>query len=188
MDIWTPEKRSEVMARIRSRDTKPELIVRSLLHRSGMRFSLRRKDLPGKPDIVLPRHGTVIFVHGCFWHRHRNCRLATMPKSRQSFWQAKFDSNVERDRRNQAKLLKSGWRVLVLWECEVMRDPLAMLEQLLPRIIPGRTDLHYAKLPDKRTIIEVAEKRLQWKLGQSGEQPSAFHKSSVVQLRQCRPV
>jgi len=171
MDTWTPEKRSEVMARIRSRDTKPELIVRSLLHRCGVRFSLRRRDLPGKPDIVLPRYQTVVFVHGCFWHRHAHCRMASNPKSHQAFWQAKFEANVARDRRNRRALTKAGWRVVVLWECEVLRDPLAAVERVMQAIRPAGGAIDYAALPDRRTVLQVAESRLQWNLRgrQTGE-------------------
>lgn len=164
MDIWPPEKRSAVMARIRGKDTKPELVVRSLLHRAGLRFSLRRKDLPGKPDIVLPKYNTVIFVHGCFWHRHKGCKVATMPKSRQDFWQAKFEANVARDKRNQRDLKKAGWNVIVLWECQVERDPFTAVEKILKTIRPDSPTLDYDSLPDKRTILKAAESRLQWNL------------------------
>ena len=164
MDTWTPEKRSEVMARIRSRDTKPELIVRSLLHRCGVRFSLRRRDLPGKPDIALPCYKTVVFVHGCFWHRHARCRMASDPKSHQAFWRAKFEANVARDRRNRSALTKAGWRVIVLWECEVLRDPLAAVERVMQLLRPARGRLDYGALPDRRTVLQVAESRLQWNL------------------------
>ena len=117
-DRLTPEHRSWNMSRIRNRDTAPEKIVRSLLHRMGYRFRLHRRDLPGSPDIVLPKYRTVIFVHGCFWHRHKGCKFAYMPKSRPEFWQNKFDTNVERDRRVKRELKKLGWRVIVIWECE----------------------------------------------------------------------
>ena len=123
MDIWSKAKRSEVMARIHSRDTKPELMVRSMLHRAGFRYSLRRKDLPGKPDIVLPKYKTVIFVHGCFWHRHKGCPEASVPKTRRTFWENKLNANVARDERNQRKLRRMGWRVIVVWECEVEKKP-----------------------------------------------------------------
>jgi len=118
MDIVTPEKRSRMMAGIRSRDTKPEIIVRSTLHRMGYRFRLHRRDLPGSPDIVLPKYRTAIFVHGCFWHRHRGCKYAYSPKSRVSFWEQKFRDNVERDRRVQRQLRRLGWRVIIVWECQ----------------------------------------------------------------------
>jgi len=106
------------MSRIRSRDTKPEIIVRKILHRMGYRFRLHRKDLPGCPDIVLPKYRTVVFVHGCFWHRHEGCRYAYNPKSRVDFWQKKFKQNVERDKKVRHELTDMGWRVLVVWECD----------------------------------------------------------------------
>jgi DNA mismatch endonuclease (patch repair protein) len=107
------------MSRIRGKDTKPELIVRSLLHRMGYRFRLHRNDLPGKPDIVLPKYKTVIFVHGCFWHRHKGCKYAYKPKSRVDFWQKKFKENVQRDKKKQAELKKAGWKIIIIWECQV---------------------------------------------------------------------
>ena len=106
------------MSRIRSRDTGPELLVRSALHRAGYRFRLHSKDLPGRPDIVLPKYHTVVFVHGCFWHRHKGCRFAYTPKSRVAFWNNKFRGNIERDRRTSTALRKLGWRVVTVWECQ----------------------------------------------------------------------
>lgn len=122
-DTLTPQRRSWNMSRIRGADTKPELALRSLLHRQGFRFRLHEKSLPGKPDIVLPKYGTVIFVHGCFWHRHPNCKNATMPSTRSEFWRTKFDGNVRRDASNQKKLRAEGWRVVTVWECEIKRNP-----------------------------------------------------------------
>lgn len=119
MDVFSPEKRSQVMSRIRSKDTKPEKIIRSILHKLGFRFRINRKDLPGKPDIVLPKYKTVIFVHGCFWHQHEGCKIASKPKSNIKFWQDKFSRNIERDKKNQEDLYKMGYRVLVIWECEI---------------------------------------------------------------------
>ena len=106
------------MARIKGKNTKPELVVRRTLHALGYRFRLHRGDLPGRPDIVLPRYKTAIFVHGCFWHRHPNCSKATMPKTRREFWQNKFETNILRDRRNTEALQNAGWQVLIVWECE----------------------------------------------------------------------
>lgn len=117
-DRLTPEHRSWNMSQIRATDTKPERIVRSVLHRLGFRFRLHRNDLPGKPDIVLPKHNTVVFVHGCFWHRHPGCRLAYTPKSRQTFWREKFERNCQRDQRVRAQLRALGWRAIIVWECE----------------------------------------------------------------------
>jgi DNA mismatch endonuclease (patch repair protein) len=118
MDRISKKRRSWNMSRIRGRDTKPELVVRSLLHRMGYRFRLHRKDLPGKPDIVLPKYRTVVFVHGCFWHRHSGCKYAYVPKSRVKFWQGKFERNIERDAEVRSALRALGWQVLVVWECE----------------------------------------------------------------------
>jgi len=118
-DVLTPTQRSAVMSRIRGKDTKPELFVRSQLHRSGFRFRVNVRSLPGTPDIVLPRYRTVIFVHGCFWHRHKRCKYATTPSTRRDFWLAKFAANTERDRRNVAALRRLGWSVVTLWECRI---------------------------------------------------------------------
>lgn len=106
------------MSRIKGKDTKPERKVRSWLHQHGFRFRLHRKDLPGTPDITLPKYKTVIFVHGCFWHRHDECRYAYTPKSRAEFWEKKFNENIERDKRNHEDLERLGWSVKVIWECE----------------------------------------------------------------------
>ena len=120
-DRLSKEKRSIHMGRIRGRDTKAELIVRRLVHRMGYRYRLHRRDLPGTPDIVLPRRKKVIFVHGCFWHQHSdsNCNLARMPKSRLEYWQPKLAGNQSRDQINQNRLRKLGWGVLVIWECKI---------------------------------------------------------------------
>ncbi|HIG28349.1 MAG TPA: DNA mismatch endonuclease Vsr [Verrucomicrobiales bacterium] len=119
VDHLTVRERSWNMSRIRSKDTKPETTVRSLLHRLGFRFRLHRRDLPGYPDIVLPKHRTVVFVHGCFWHRHKGCKYASNPGTRVEFWQKKFRDNVTRDKRNLKDLKKDGWKVIVVWECEL---------------------------------------------------------------------
>lgn len=119
MDTLTPKRRSWNMSRIRSKDTTPERIVRSFLHRNGFRFRLHVKDLPGTPDIVLPKYKTVIEVRGCYWHRHEGCKYAYMPKTRVEFWQRKFAENVSRDEQTEQALKKLGWRVIVIWECEV---------------------------------------------------------------------
>ena len=106
------------MSRIRGRDTSPEKVVRSMLHRMGFRFSLHRKDLPGKPDIVMPRHSTVIFVHGCFWHLHKGCKQARIPKTRHAWWKQKLEGNASRDLKKRTELRRLGWRVIAVWECE----------------------------------------------------------------------
>jgi DNA mismatch endonuclease, patch repair protein len=118
VDSLTPEQRSERMSRIRSSNTKPEINLRRALHHLGFRFRLHGRKLPGKPDIILPKHKAVVFVHGCFWHRHGGCKVATVPKSNTDFWLAKFARNVERDARVSQRLQEDGWRVFVAWECE----------------------------------------------------------------------
>ena len=113
------EQRSMNMSAIKSKNTKPEIKVRKVLHSMGYRFRLHRKDLPGSPDIVLPKYKTVIFVHGCFWHRHKNCKYASTPKTRQEFWEAKFRENINRDKLNQENLSSKGWKIIIVWECEI---------------------------------------------------------------------
>lgn len=136
-DVHTRQQRSRNMAAIRNRDTKPEMRVRSLLHSLGYRFRLHRKDLPGKPDIVLPKHRCVIFVHGCFWHCH-DCRWgAVTPKTRSEFWAAKRSGNVTRDHQNYAALTKAGWRVITVWECAT-RDRKRLRQSLQP--LTGETE------------------------------------------------
>jgi DNA mismatch endonuclease (patch repair protein) len=119
MDTLTSEKRSWNMSRIRGANTKPEIAVRLMLHRMGYRFRISNRTLPGRPDIVLPKYRAVIFVHGCFWHRHQGCKYAYMPKSRLDFWSQKFEENVMRDKNNLSLLKKAGWLPIVVWECEI---------------------------------------------------------------------
>lgn len=121
-DTVDSQTRSHMMAGIRGKDTKPELALRRSLHALGLRYRLHTKNLSGKPDIVLPKHHAVIFVHGCFWHRHAGCRYATVPATRPEFWKAKFDANVARDAAVQSDLLEAGWRVGTVWECALRTD------------------------------------------------------------------
>jgi len=132
VDIVSESQRSWNMSRIRARDTQPERTVRSALFKAGLRYRVDVHDLPGKPDIVLKRYRTVVFVHGCFWHRHPGCKLAYTPKSRNDFWEAKFERNVERDREVETQLRQAGWRYLVIWECEVRDD--SQLQALIREI------------------------------------------------------
>jgi DNA mismatch endonuclease (patch repair protein) len=130
-DIVSPETRSRMMSGIRARDTKPEMVVRRFLHSRGLRYRLHVRALPGQPDIVLPRHRTVVLVHGCFWHQHPGCRFAYRPKSRQDFWEPKLEGNAKRDARNQQQLRDSGWRTLIVWECETSPGDLDRLAMAL---------------------------------------------------------
>ena len=129
MDKITPQQRSRNMAQVKGKDTKPEKLVRSLLHGLGYRFRLHVKTLPGKPDIVLPRYKAAIFVHGCFWHGHEGCRRATIPATRAEFWEAKINGNKERDLRNVAALEDLGYRCLTVWQCE-MKDSANLKQRL----------------------------------------------------------
>ena len=136
VDSLTPERRSWNMSRIRGADTRPEKQLRSLLHRAGYRFRIYDRRLPGSPDIVLPRYRTVVFVHGCFWHRHPGCRNATMPGSRTDFWAAKFEGTVARDKAKAAQLEADGWQVITVWECDLAQKPeivLASIRQSLEK-------------------------------------------------------
>lgn len=117
-DIVDAATRSRMMSGIKGKNTKPELVVRRFLHRAGLRFRLHDKRLPGRPDIVLPRHCAIVHVHGCFWHQHSGCRFAYMPASNRAFWQSKLGANAERDRRKDEALRALGWRVFTVWECE----------------------------------------------------------------------
>jgi len=119
MDCFDAATRRRVMQRVRSNDTKPELVVRSFLFRHGFRFRLHVKNLPGHPDIVLPKYQTVVEVRGCFWHRHPGCRQATMPSANVEFWREKFKRNVDRDRNTEKQLRELGWNLIVVWECEL---------------------------------------------------------------------
>lgn len=135
-DVLTPDQRHKCMSNIRSKNTKPEFVVRRLVHRMGYRYALHRKDLPGHPDMVLTIHRKIIFVHGCFWHMHR-CRYGRVkPATRTKFWQDKRRGNVDRDKRNLRKLRKSGWKILVVWECQTrdLRELTRRLKRFLASV------------------------------------------------------
>ena len=140
-DVFTASERSKIMSKIKGANTGPERIVRSVLHRMGYRFSLNSPRLPGRPDITLTKHRTVVFVHGCFWHSHRGCPRATRPKTRIDSWEAKLDANKKRDSKVQRLLVRLGWRVLIVWQCET--NDRARLANRLNRLINrmgGRDD------------------------------------------------
>lgn len=128
-DVFSPEKRSRIMGRVKGRDTKPEILVRSSVHKMGYRFRVNVRRLPGNPDIVLQRHKKVIFVHGCFWHGHEGCPRSKRPTTNVEFWNRKLDLNIERDKRFESELISQGWKVLVIWQCET-RKPDELLGKL----------------------------------------------------------
>ena len=129
MDIFPADKRHEIMSKIKSKNTRPELIVRSILHNLGFRFRLHKKELPGCPDVVLPKYRKVLFINGCFWHGHKNCKRASIPVTNYEFWEAKIKKNILRDRKNIRELKKQGWSVLVIWQCEIKNDDI-LIEKL----------------------------------------------------------
>jgi len=134
VDVVPKYKRSVMMSGIRAKDTRPEIKLRKYLHSAGFRYRLHVRGLPGSPDVVLPRYRLAIFVHGCFWHRHRGCRYAATPATRPEFWIEKFEKNRERDMRAQSELLALGWRVAIVWECSFKRsssDPLIRLREFI---------------------------------------------------------
>jgi DNA mismatch endonuclease (patch repair protein) len=148
MDVVSRHTRSRMMASIRGSNTKPERIVRSLLHSCGFRFRLHRKDLPGRPDIVLPRYGLAILVHGCFWHRHADCRYAYSPRSNRRFWSKRLSDNAKRDERVLSSLHSLGWRTLIVWECHLKGDTtVSALARELARAV--RSNVPHAEIPKR---------------------------------------
>lgn len=141
-DTLSIAERSRLMAKIRSKNTGPERTVRSLLHRAGYRFRIHVRSLPGTPDVVLPRHRLVVFVHGCFWHRHKGCKVATTPKSHRKFWSDKFARNVANDRKHVRQLRRLGWHVVTIWACQ-LRNPERVMAKIKKSIAP-RTVFAYA--------------------------------------------
>lgn len=159
-DIVDKETRSRWMKGIGAKDTRPERVVRSVLHRAGLRFRLNVPDLPGKPDIVLPRFRTCVLVHGCYWHRHTGCRLATTPSTRQEFWLAKLNANKRRDKKTMHELLAMGWRVIVIWECGIGRHSAGQELQWLPDEI-RRGDLPLFEWPDSGGTLPDIDSMMQ---------------------------
>lgn len=135
MDKFSQEKRSSIMGSVKSKNTAPELIVRRLLHNLGYRFRLHRKDLPGSPDIVLPKYKKIIFVNGCFWHGHENCRKSKLPVTNSKFWSDKISKNIERDKESIKKLTEMGWSCLTIWDCQTTKKNLPQLTTILNEFI-----------------------------------------------------
>ncbi|WP_222012525.1 very short patch repair endonuclease [Rhizobium bangladeshense] len=159
MDIVDKATRSRMMSNIRGRDTGPELLLRRALHQLGFRFRIHAKKLPGKPDLVLPKYRAAIFIHGCFWHRHRQCRLATTPATRPDFWNAKFSGTMERDARVHDALLRSGWRVATIWECALRK----------PQDVSTVAEIVAKWLPSELEILEIGSDDLDFEEGATGD-------------------
>lgn len=172
-DSLSRQKRSALMSKVRSADTKPEWVLRCALHRLGFRYRLRNRHLPGRPDLAFAKHKAVVFVHGCFWHRHSNCRRATAPKSNVAFWTAKFEKNKERDRRSKRQLAKQGWRVLVVWECELIDHTMETISRVACWLRRGTASSRVSyrdKLPfDRSEVLSLAEERVRYRIASYGD-------------------
>ncbi len=143
---------------IKNKHSKPEVIIRSLLHRKGIRFRINANKLPGNPDIVISKYQTIILVHGCFWHRHENCKKATFPKTNEIYWHDKFRKNKERDKYVKKSLEKLNWKIIVLWECDILRNPCEVINKVL-KVLDVPNGYCYDDDISKVKIIKVAEKR-----------------------------
>lgn len=171
------------MRRVRGKDTAPEILVRSLLHRLGFRFRLHRADLPGKPDIVLPKYKAVIFVHGCFWHRHANCPRASTPATRQDYWLPKFRRTVVRDKRNRELLRCAGWNVIIVWECE-LRD----IQQLAARMLDRLRKPGIVYPMEDSLALEAAEQSPKYGQGATRHSPPTAGSRRAGRRGVCRAV
>ena len=163
LDIWSKNKRSECMSKIRSKNTKPELTLRKALFARGFRYRLYVPNMPGKPDIVLPKYKTIIFLHGCFWHGHESCKYACIPKTNTEFWVGKISSNAERDKSNIEQLMTLGWNIITVWECEIRHkyknDLTLLIDSLEEKIRKNIPHKIFVKLYEehKNEILMVAE-------------------------------
>lgn len=149
-DVHTEEQRSRNMQAIKSTNTSIELLVRKTLHQCGFRFRLYCKDLPGRPDLVLKKYNSVVFINGCYWHQHDNCRFAAKPKTNSSFWINKLEKNKKRDLKNNAELETLGWNVIVIWECELKKDSYETINRLKNELVRSKDDTHYRPLRRSR--------------------------------------
>lgn len=180
-DHLSTKLRSWNMSRIRSKHSKPEVLLRSLLHRAGLRFRINNKKLPGCPDIVLAKYKTAIFVHGCFWHRHKHCSRATTPSSNKDYWLQKFRKNLARDSKTKKELEKQGWKVIIIWGCNLIKNPFEALKNLISKLglKMGRI---YGINTNKTEMLKLAEKRREYllKRGQARLQtfPDEFIKAA----------
>jgi DNA mismatch endonuclease (patch repair protein) len=174
-DTLSKSERSKAMSKVRSADTKPEWILRCGLHSIGFRYRLRDRRLPGRPDLVFPRYGTVVLVHGCYWHRHPDCKDASTPNSNISFWAAKFAENVQRDRRNIRELELLGWRTLVVWECELVNRTAETIRRVADKLRQGRLRAagrsDDAWVVDRGALLAVAEAKVRYRIASYDDRP-----------------
>ncbi len=170
-DILTPKQRSELMSKVRSRDTKPEWILRCGLHRLGIRYRLKNKHLAGNPDLVFPKFHAAVFVHGCYWHRHKGCKDASIPKTNADFWEKKFIENIERDRRAIDQLENNGWRTLVVWECELTRNAFETIYRVANWL--NQADAPYSNNLENIDLLSVAEEKIRYRIMMYGDKPES---------------
>jgi DNA mismatch endonuclease (patch repair protein) len=164
-----------VMSRIRSQDTRPELVVRAALHKAGFRFRLGSKILPGNPDIILPKHKTAVFIHGCFWHFHSRCKIAKIPKSNRAFWIRKFTRNKERDKRKSRELRRLGWKAITVWECQITRDPESIVKKIIKNMKGVNAD-DIIVLPTRRQLWSRARYKSIRELDKKAPKPEKLKK------------
>jgi DNA mismatch endonuclease, patch repair protein len=164
------------MSKVRSGDTKPEWILRTGLHRLGFRYRLRKRQLPGQPDLTFPKFRAVVFVHGCYWHRHHGCKDASRPKSNVDFWTRKFTENVERDRRTEEQLSATGWRVMVVWQCELVQKTVETIQKVALWLKEGAASgdqFGYGEpIMDRGDLLAVAEKRVRFRISSYKKKPN----------------
>ncbi|MFH1304601.1 MAG: DNA mismatch endonuclease Vsr [Planctomycetota bacterium] len=161
-DTLTKKQRSKVMSKVRSRDTKPEWILRCGLHRLGFRYRLKNSHLPGSPDLTFPKFHAAVFVHGCYWHRHIGCKDASTPKSNVDFWERKFAENVERDRRIIREFGNLGWRILVVWECELTRKTVETIHRVAYWLSQGNVCYDYVM--NQNELLSIAETKIRYRI------------------------
>jgi DNA mismatch endonuclease (patch repair protein) len=166
-DLLSKKQRSETMAKVRSRDTKPEWILRCGLHRLGFRHRLENRGLPGQPDLVFPKYHAAVFVHGCYWHRHPGCKDASTPKSNMDFWLKKFAENVERDRQARSKIENLGWRIMVVWECELNLHTVETIQRVADWLKQGIYG-DYDSM-SRKELLAVAEEKVRYRIDSYGK-------------------
>lgn len=184
VDTLTKQQRSETMSRIRGRDTKPEWVLRCGLHRLGFRYRLDNRHLPGRPDLVFPKYRAAVFVHGCYWHRHPGCKDAGMPGTNVDFWKRKFDENVARDRRKQQQLEDSGWRVMVVWECELVGQTVSTIQQVASWLT-NESNASYSGV-NRRQLLAVAERKVRYRIAQYKDQPATGTPAASEAVPRCK--
>jgi DNA mismatch endonuclease (patch repair protein) len=162
VDTLTKKQRSKMMSKVRSRDTKPEWVLRCGLHRLGFRYRIKNDHLPGSPDLVFPKFHAAVFVHGCYWHRHPGCKDASMPKSNVTFWERKFAENIARDRRAMCELEKLGWRTLVVWQCELTKHTVATIKRVADWL--KQKNVYDAFVMNSNDLLSIAEKKVRYRI------------------------